>query len=487
MISIYYFLFFICNLKNKKNINILEMKKSKKYNYNMLFEGILNFVMSKSKKIKKILISSGLFVTASFPLIGASIVNNITMSNSKQGTLSNSSNTLQKINDSLNDDISTTSGSSYRLDTSTANEGYSLLKVLDNDGNDSGIAIKLPNFSNSSKKAQSTASQILAAYNSIPSNIVTTGSSSNILNIINIDTSKWKSTSDSSNPSKIFNLGATSTYNNNYRNNSSGSAGSSGGSSTTTPTSFDYVSSTSQLPAFNQVSTNVNETTTNTPVTQDYLDNNGILALQITVTSASTTSGQQANYQSYYLLIPGFGGSLNNNAMSNNPMLPSDYYSSGVSSVSNENLIKFLSDSYSSTSESDRPNISISSRDNNNLQGILNFTSTFAFLNNSGISFNNGFAGVTDSNVSSLSSTTGKNVSVVSTTTSSSSYTNTYTNTAISYDLNFTVSGFQPMSAVSDSNVMIITGAIIVTVVIFCIVAYLVTKAAKIIRYKHAL
>lgn len=478
------------------------MKKTKKYNYNMWFGGNLYFIMSKSKKIKKILISTSLLVTASFPIIGTSIVNShiSKLDINKQSSSSHSDNSS-----SSNDDIKISStnkqsdivntgtttnadvSSYYQLDTSTASKGYSRLKVLDSDGKASGISIKIPNFSNESETAQATATQILGSYNGIPSNIVTTGTSSNISNIIDIDTSVWKSTSDSSNPSKIFNLGAASTYNNNYRNNSNGTSSTSG-STTTTPIAFRTVTSTSALPAFNQVtSTNSDGTTTNTQVTEQFLDDNGILALQVTVVPASINVSQNPTYQSFYLLIPGFGGYLNNNAMSNNPMLPSSYYSSGVSSVSNSSLVSFLSNSFSTSSSQGKPTISVVSRNNDNLQGILNFTSNFTFTNTSGITFSNGFGGVTDNNASSLSATTGKSVAVVSTTTTGNNYTNIYTSGSTSYDMNFTISGFQPISAISDTNVIIITGVIIATVIIICVAGYFTSKAIKAIRYRNAL
>ncbi len=363
----------------------------------------------------------------------------------------------------------------FEVDTSYAKDGYTLLKILNSGegsaATNSGVGIKIPNFSSSDEQAQESAKNILSTYNSLPSNIVTTGNESNIENIVWVDSTTWNTTGD--NKYKIFNLGSTSTYLNYYQNNPNNTSGS------TTPTSFAAynVTTTSQLPAFNQRTiTNSDGNTTTENVSEEFLNANGILALQITVSQVNAAATGGAQWESYYVLIPGFGGNLTNNALSNNPMLPSNLYTSGVESVSDGDLNNFLKNSWKENATLVVPKIYLVSRKNDSANGILSFTSSFDFTLPDEIYFSTTFQGVTDTDVSSLSPIAGKNVNVTD--------NNTYFS-QISYDMNFKVDGFQPSPAVSDTQVFIIVIVIIAAAVAISLLGFAVTLVTRKIRFKN--
>ncbi|MDE5545224.1 MAG: hypothetical protein K2I76_01280 [Malacoplasma sp.] len=418
--------------------------------------------MLKRKKIFK----KGLFgILAVTPIITGFLIND----NSQNHNLSSVSQNLQAFSNGQ-------SFPGFVVDTSFASQGYSLLKLLDNStenqGTESGIGIKIPNFSNSDEQAQENAKNILSTYSGLPSNIVTVGSESNIENIIWVDNTKWNTVGD--NKYKIFNLGSTSTYSEYYQNNENAGDGSN------VPTSLsDYkVTVSSQLPSFNQrVLTGDDGTTTTENVSEEFLDKNGILALQITVSQFSTAStGGAVQWESFYILIPGFGGNLTNNALSNNPMLPSNLYTSGVDAISDRDLNNFLQSSWQENRTSVVPNISLVSRKNDAANGILSFTSSFNFNLPDDIQFSSTFKGVTDSSISSLTPITGKNINITD--------TNTYFS-QISYDMNFKVNGFQPSPAVSDTQVFIIVIVIIAAAVVISILGFAVTIVSRRIRFKN--
>lgn len=366
--------------------------------------------------------------------------------------------------------------SGFQVDDSYAHEGYTLLNMLNRSENGedtstiSGIGIKIPNFSSSDEQAHKKAKEILSIYNGLPSNIVTVGNDSNIENIVWVDNSKWNTTGNSK--YKIFNLGSTSTYENNSQNNPNSSDGAH------VPTSFSgyNITTKSQLPAFNQkTSTDSEGNAVTENISEEFFNSNGVLALQITV-SPINTSTTTAQWQSFYVLIPGFGGNLTNNALSNNPMLPSQLYTSGVDSVSDNDLNNFLVKSWQENSTSVFPNISVVSRNNDSANGILNFTSSFNFALPENIQFSSSFQGVTDSDISSLTPVTGQNVNVTT--------NNTYLS-KVSYDMNFKISGFQPSPAVSDIQVFIIVIVIIASAVAISLLAFGVTTITKKIRFKN--
>ena len=416
--------------------------------------------MFKRKKILKGLF--GLFAIA--PVITGFAINNNSQSHS-----------VSSLSQSLHAFTNGEKFPGFEVDTSYAKDGYTLLKLLSSsEGNtttNSGIGIKIPNFSSSDEQAQESAKNILSTYNSLPSNIVTTGDESNIENIIWVDGTAWNVTGD--NKYKIFNLGSTSTYLNYYQNNPNNTGGS------TTPTSFApyNVTTISQLPAFNQrTTTNSDGNTTTENISEEFLNANGILALQISVSQVNATTTGGAQWESYYVLIPGFGGNLTNNALSNNPMLPSNLYTSGVESVSDRDLNNFLKDSWEENATSVMPDIYLISRKNDSANGTLSFTSSFDFTLPDDIQFSTTFQGVTDTDVSSLSPITGRNVNVTD--------NNTYFS-QVSYDMNFKVDGFQPSPAVSDTQVFIIVIVIIAAAVAISLLGFAVTLVSRKIRFKN--
>ena len=360
----------------------------------------------------------------------------------------------------------------FTIDNSFASEGFTLLKLLNNpaDGQvatDSGIGIKIPNFSDPTQEAQTKAQEILSAYSGIPSNIVTTGQNSNIEKIIRVDSGMWSTSGNGK--YKIFNLGAMSTYSNNYQN----------ATAPDSPRDFSSYNLTTEsvLPAFNQRSYTDEEGVQKTEnISESFFDKNGILALQVTV--SKPVAAGTPTWESYYMLIPGFGGSLTSNASSNNPMLASNLYSSGVKAVSDNDLTSFLNSSWQFDGEKSRvPKISVVSRNNDAGSGILNFSSSFSFDLPQDIPFNGSFQGVTDGNVSNLNPIPGKKIGV-------DGSNNTYFS-KISYDLNFKISGFQPSPAVSDTEVFIIVIVIIAAAVAISIAAFAVTLVTRKIRFKN--
>lgn len=394
---------------------------------------------------------------------------------------------ISKVSNELNSSKTARVSNNYKLNTDNAANGWNEYRLLKSDGTDSGIGVKVPNFSNtSSSEAQLEANTILKMYQSLPSTISTKSKDNPqatnpnfkdlaISDLITVDSSKWQTEGTSS--VKVFNLSSYSTYKDNYQNNISNT-------SNQTPTEFSNLSIDNSLPAFNDLKLSDDETQ---QVTENLLDSLGILCLQITVTAKSATTS--SGWESFYLMIPGFGGSLSESKIAqNNVMLPTNYYSSGVGSVSNSDLVSYLlsvwqtNKSLSSTYAS-IPTISISSRKNNANTGQINFTSTFSFStnisNSSGLSFKDSFAGVVDSATTSLTQAINGHISV-------DNSSNVY-NTNISYDRNFVSSGFQPSPAVSNSNVLIITVVIIGVITAICALAFVASTYSRKIRFKNSM
>ncbi|RXY96498.1 hypothetical protein D8X55_03425 [Malacoplasma penetrans] len=385
---------------------------------------------------------------------------------------------VSKVSNSLNaTEAQTRTTNNFRLSTSNAANGYNEYRLLDSSGTDQGIGIKVPNFTNTSESAQNTANTILQMYSGLPSVVSTKGDSTeysdwSISNLISIDATKWQTSG--TNVAKIFNLSSYSTYKNNYQNNST---------STATPTAFNNLDADNTLPAFADLRISDDNTQ---QVTENYLDSLGLLCLQITVTQATNASTGGATWQSFYVMIPGFGGSLKSSKVTkNNIMLPSNYYASGVSSVSNDNLVSYLNSSWENTKGNvSRPNITISSRNNNASSGEMSFTSTFSFDTNiegsqSNVSLKDSFNGIVDSSTTSFSQTTNQHISV-------DAGTNVY-DTAISYSRTFVSTGFQPSPVVSNQEVIIITSVIIGIIFCLCVLAYIVSLYTRKLRFRNSM
>ncbi|MCF0217935.1 MAG: hypothetical protein HUJ42_02715 [Malacoplasma sp.] len=390
------------------------------------------------------------------------------------------------------------------IDTSTAKDGYNLVHLIKSDGKDSGIAIKIPDFSNPDAAAQKTANSILNIYQSVPSNLISyvpsapstqgTTSATTLSNLIQFDSTIWQ-TKDLTNAPRIFNLGSVSTYNNYYQNAATGNnaTGDNTAQTSNLPTNFSSynLDSTKNLPALVY-----HDNSGGTPIvaSEDYLNQNGILALQISV-SANSTGATQLGWQSFYVLLSGFGGSLTGNASSNNVMLPASYYKNGVNGVSDANLVSFLLSSFSTRSNASTsnnsadnasvPNIKIVERNNDNVNGVLSYTSNFLFNIPSNLAFSESFNGITDSQLNSLQDATGSNTGLVAVSPQGANANVYYENT--SYNLNFVSSGFQPTPPVSNTDVLIIVIVIIAVVVIACVSLYFITKLSRKIRFQKAL
>ena len=395
---------------------------------------VLNMFRKKQKKILSLSILSAL---------ATSVVVPTTFVATQNSNISTSS--VIKVNTNFN----------TSKDSSTAKEGYDLIPI-----GSTGISLKVPNYSVDKQKAD----KIASTYSQKPSSISTTLPGINqkpttlsIYNILDFG-SKWNdyTATDAKNKPTIINLGNKNSYSQNFQNAKNQSHG-----------WLQYVSSdlTNQtsLPAFDK--TNDGEQ----PITQEYLDNQGVLTLQLSVVEKNNSGTSQKT--TYYVMISGFGVRLNKNSASESPQLAGSLYAMNVNAVSNQTLLdNIVFDSDTNLHKQ----VGQDTRINNSNEGSITFTGDFSWFIPPTISFASGFPGlITKDNATSIGTNNGtvddnlkyipQHQSLVTTT----------------WERQFVFKGFQPSPNISNTEVVQIVVAIICSAIALAALGYGATKISK--------
>lgn len=396
---------------------------------------VLNMFRKKQKKILSLSILSAL---------ATSVVVPTTFVATQNSNISTSS--VIKVNTNFN----------TSKDSSTAKEGYDLIPI-----GSTGISLKVPNYSVDKQKAD----KIASTYSQKPSSISTTlpgkdqkPTTLSIYNILDFG-SKWNdyTATDAKNKPTIINLGNKNSYSQNFQNAKNQSHG-----------WLQYVSSdlTNQtsLPAFDK--TNDGEQ----PITQEYLDNQGVLTLQLSVVEKNNSSTSQQK-TTYYVMISGFGVRLNKNSASESPQLAGSLYAMNVNAISNQTLLdNIVFDSDTNLHKQ----VGQDTRINNSNEGSITFTGDFSWFIPPTISFASGFPGlITKDNATSIGTNNGsvddslkyipQHQSLVTTT----------------WERQFVFKGFQPSPNISNTEVVQIVVAIICSTIALAALGYGATKISK--------
>lgn len=253
---------------------------------------------------------------------------------------------------------------------------------------------------------------------------------------------------------QIFNLGAVSTY---------ATAANSGNTNIIVPTKREHIST------FDEVS--------GTNISQDYLDENGILALEIVFFTGNDVN-RPSNAWVAYLMISGFGSRLDTNSSSSKPILPADTYVKTVSELSDQEITNFPQFTSDSNNEKTLPNnksLVQGTRQNDMSTGTVTFDLSFGWTPAQKISFSSSFTGIKPS--------------VNNTQNDDFSYGNAVSiqNLETSYTQRFSYTGFQPSPNTSTEQVIYILAGIIAGTIAVVIVLYFVSIVIlKRIREKRA-
>lgn len=413
--------------------------------------------MFKNRKIKrlglKLALVTGIVGTISAPIALMSTTNTsfVQSENNKQEN--------QSVNQSNQIYMDLSSISRQDSETSTTNgTGYTLVPI-----GTTGISLKVPDFSSNKDKANLIAN----TYATTPGNINTdipsgTPSVNNIYNILEFD-SKWvQPNGESSKRPVILNLGYKNTYLNNYLNSKDTS-------NQWKQFGADELTSKVSLPAFDK--TNDSEQ----PITQDYLNQIGVLALQITLTSSSSGNTETT----YYVLVSGFGTKLDKNSGSDSPMLPGDEYVKSVKDVTSTSLLNNIN--FQPELKGMVKSIVQGSRVNNVASGSLSFTANFRWTIPYYVKFNDGFQGVISAaKANSLGTSDSKTQESLPYKNENSFKQNT------SWSKSFTYTGFQPSPDFSTTQIIVTLVAIIGSIVGVSFVCYGITKLTRFVREKNA-
>ena len=395
---------------------------------------VLNMFRKKQKKILSLSILSA---------IATSVVVPTTFVATQNSNISTSS--VIKVNTNFN----------TSKDSSTAKEGYDLIPI-----GSTGISLKVPNYSVDKQKAD----KIASTYSKKPSSIITTlpgkdqkPNNFSIYNILDFG-SKWNdyTATDAKNKPTIINLGNKNSYSQNFQNAKNQS------NNWLQYVSSDLTNQTS-LPAFDK--TNDGEQ----PITQEYLDNQGVLTLQLSVVEKNNSGTSQKT--TYYVMISGFGVRLNKNSASESPQLAGSLYAMNVNAVSNQTLLdNIVFDSDTNLHKQ----VGQDTRINNSNDGSITFTGDFSWFIPPTISFASGFPGlITKDNATSIGTNSGtvdedlkyipQHQSLVTTT----------------WERQFVFKGFQPSPNISNTEVVQIVVAIICSTIALSALGYGATKISK--------
>lgn len=322
-----------------------------------------------------------------------------------------------------------------------------------------GISIKIPDFSSNPQKA----ANILNTYNTESQNIDTSiqniGNINNIYSILEFDNTLYGPTnSDVSKRPEIFNLGSKEAYLNNYGNSV---VSSTVGQNTWKTYNSSDLTNANSLPAFENKD---NEQ----KITQSYLNEQGILALQITAFKQSSGTAQSVGY---YILLSGFGTSLSKNSASSNPMLPGNDYVNSVGAVSDQTLLNNIE--FDGLGQNNLTKSVVSgTRINEQNTGTISMEIAFKWSIPENIKFSSGFQGLISQSRANSYTNGGNDQNIVY------KETNFYKNET-DWKKDFTFTGFQPAPNISNVEIIGIVAGVIGSVVVICSIAFLLVKVFK--------
>lgn len=403
-----------------------------------------------TKKVKKILFGTSIFSFCTIPSIGTIFCNN--QESSLNSTLDQSSNVVNLNFSDIVEKAIEIKQQNEKLGTTSP--GYISVPV----GN-TGISIKVPDFSGDKQVAQRISSTYKNKPTGISTNIsqkITSGNTTsfptnNIYSILEFD-KKWANVDDQTNHPVAFNLGRKSDYADNKSN-----VIVSGGSEFSSFT-FEDLADLSSLPAFDNTNDEVQ------PINEKYLDDNGVLALQVTLTNRSSNNQKTT----YYLLISGFGTGMDKNSSSSNPMLPASEYVNNVGDISNSFLLKNIK--FSSETNLNKEVVN-GSRVNNPNSGSISLTAQFNWEIPENIKFKDTFAGIIPlSRTQSGSNTVDESLKYKKENDFSVSTT---------WSKEFMFSGFQPAPDLSTGALIGLIIGIITTICLVSLISFGLSKLMK--------
>lgn len=256
---------------------------------------------------------------------------------------------------------------------------------------------------------------------------------------------------------QVYNLASTSTY--------------ATASSLDSANTFDTYRKSDHLPAFDKIN-GTGE------VTQNYLDENGILPLEI-VFYVGDNVNNPTNVYVAYVFISGFGSRLDTNSSSSKPILPATTYVKTVSELTDQEIVNFPQ--FTSDNENTLPNnksLVEGTRQNDMTTGTITFDLSFGWTPTDTLTFDSGFKGIIPKNKvnsNNANQSFGLNVAV------------SVQNLETSYTQRFSYTGFQPSPNTSTEQVIYILAGIIAGTIAVVIVLYFVSIVIlKRIREKRA-
>ncbi len=338
------------------------------------------------------------------------------------------------------------------VDDDILNDGYNLIPV----GEDTGLSLKVPNFAENKKNAEKIASTYRQNPSDINTDLEVWNSITSIFNILKIDESKWHgvTTSEIKNKPMVMNLSSRNTYINNYINSKDINGN-------FIKYSKSELTESSQLPAFEKIVDDEEN------ITQNYLNEQGILALQISLTSKNASNG----VSTFYVLFSGFGTALSNNSASSNPTLPGTLYVNSVRNVSDQVLldnIKFESETNLLKS------VVPKSRVDNQNEGYISLDAEFNWKIPNVIKFRPGFEGFI------------KNVSGDVNDALKFKGNNGYT-IENKWNKEFRFLGFQPTADISTNEILQVVLGVIGSVFLISLIGYGTVKLNHYIMEKRAI
>lgn len=377
--------------------------------------------------------------------------------------ISSTNEAVMKLDFSLNN-VSSNNNADFNYDDPT--DGFDRVELESG----SGIYIKVPDFTEDENKAQNIAN----TYGYTPSTIQTDTAflsenndiqkpaTTNIWNVLEVDPKVWNdfNVSNHKDQPSALNLSSKSTYMSNYLNIKE-----SGQSWENYRFQPETLTDNKNLPPFQ------NGIGGEQIINQQYLDEQGILALQLRLTDKSNTNKATTKY----ILIPGFSATLNKNSRSGNPILPSETYTHSVGAVSDKTLLDNID--FSEKQHNLTKSVVKGTRENNSNEGSISIVANFSWSVPADVDFLPSFPGVMEKSRSSSYSTA---------------------ETDLKYNLDnkiiagnnwskkFIFNGFQPAPNVTTTQLIIIIAAIIISTVVLSTLAFGATKLAKIIRDKRA-
>lgn len=354
-----------------------------------------------------------------------------------------------------------------------AQNGYALNPILDSEGKETGIFLKVPDFSVDPKKAE----LISTTYNFLPSNLTSTYNVeghqdiTSIFNILEFDKNTWAVGNNNSqsgvtaNAKPIaFNLSSKRTYDENTYVNPNSTSGNN--SEPKKANSLLIKSDKESLPAFGSRSDN-----DNIAFNEDFFDLNGILVVQLVLfdkSEARASDAQEGKYKTFYLTISGFSNKLSE-ITSNNITLPGELYSNTVFDITDKILLDSIKFSSTITPTPKNFNENLSkeivkdSRNNDYSKGKIEFTAQFSWNIKNPVKFNTSFTGLlSDAMKKDNNGKVGlrydetKSIPVVT-----------------KYSRDYEFSGFQPSPAISDTQVIIIVSSIVSGTIAICTILFL--------------